>query len=97
MKAVKWAIENMKGLRNSYTGKYAEGNIDSFYSFQITGHAKDKTYQTDVFFGLDVDGENYSELPNPLRNVACNISVTRSRLTHEEADLDFCRKYYVGW
>ena len=97
MKSIKWAIGNMQRLANSYTGKYAVGNIDSYRSFQITGRDKGKTYQTDVFFGLSVDSENYSELPLSLRNVACNVSVTRSRLAHEEADLEFCRKYYVGW
>ncbi len=97
MRAVKWAIRNMKGLGKSYTGKYAAGNIDSYYSFQITTYDRGKTYETDVFFGLEVDSENYSELPVSLRTVACNVAITRSRLAHEEADLNFCRKYYVGW
>ena len=97
MRAIKWAIDNMKDLASSYTGQYAKGNIDSFYSFAIIGRKNDKTYRTDIFFGLSVDGDNYSKLPTPLRNVACNVSVTRSQLTNEKADLDFCRKYYVGW
>jgi hypothetical protein len=97
MRAIKWAVDNMKDLAGSYTGQYAKGNIDSFYSFAITGRKNDKTYRTDIFFGLSVDGDNYSELPTPLRNVACNVSITRSQLTNEKADLEFCRKYYVGW
>ena len=97
MRAVKWAIDNMKDLLGSYTGKSAEGNIDSFYSFAITARKNDKTYRTEIFFGLPVDADNYSKLPTPLRNVACNVSVTRGQLTNEKPDLEFCRKYYVGW
>lgn len=86
-----------EGLEKCYIAKAAERNIDSEYTFEITGRKKDKTYRTDIFFGLWVDGENYSKLPIPLRDVACNVSITRSQLTSEKADLQFYRKYYVGW
>lgn len=97
IRAVRWAVDNMKGLASYYTAKDAEGNIDSEYTFTIMGRKKDRTYRTEVFFGLPVDAENYSKLPTPLRTVACSVSVTRSQLTNEKADLEFCRKYYVGW
>ena len=97
LRAVKWAIESMRNLAKSYTGEYAKGNIDSFYSFAITGSEKDRTYQTEIFFGLPVDAENYSELRVPVRTLACNVSVVRTRLANEEADLEFCKMYYVGW
>lgn len=97
MKAVQWAILNMKGLASFYTGAYAKGNIDSQYSFAITGRKNGNIYHIDIFFGLDVDADNYSDLPARVRSVACNVAVTRSQLTNEKVDLDFCRKYYVGW
>lgn len=97
LRAVDWAIASMKNLAKSYTAESAKGNIDSFYSFAITGSEKGKTYQTEIFFGLPVDAENYSELRVPVRTLACNVSVVRTRLANEEADLEFCKKYYVGW
>jgi hypothetical protein len=99
MRAIQWAVDNMKGLASFYSGKYAKGNIDSEYTFSIMGRKKDTNYRTEIFFGLAVDAENYSELPARVRAVACNVSVTRGQLTNETTDFDseFCRKYYVGW
>ncbi|MGE5205205.1 MAG: hypothetical protein ACM3PW_06290 [Chlamydiota bacterium] len=97
LSVVKWVVENMKGMTESYTAESAKGNIDSSYSFEITGRDKGRAFHTEIFFGLPVDAENYSHLSVRVRNVACNISVMRSRLAHEKADLQFCKKYYVGW
>jgi hypothetical protein len=97
MRAIQWAIDNMKGLRDFYRGKNTEGNIDSNDSFTILARKKGKTYRTEIFFGLPVDVDNYSKLPASVRSVACNVTVTRSQLTHEKIDdLEFCRKYSVG-
>jgi len=97
VKAIQWAIDNMKGLDKRYDGKAGENNIDSWYRFAITGKQLNKTYHTDIVFGLPVSGKNYSGLPDRVRTVVCNIAVTRSELANEKADLEFCRKYYVGW
>jgi len=99
MRAIRWAVDNMKGLASFYSGRYAKGNIDSEYTFSIMGSKKGTNYQTEIFFGLAVDAENYSELPVPVRTVACNVSVTKGQLTNDttDFDLEFCRKYYVGW
>ena len=99
MRAVQWALDNMKGLASHYTAKEAEGNIDSEYNFTVMGRRKDKTYRTEIFVGLSVDADNYSQLPAPLRTVACSVAIMRNQLTNEKADFDlgFCRKYYAGW
>ena len=98
MRAIQFAVDNMKGLGDFYKGKSAEGNIDSEYNFAITARKKDKIHQMEIFFGLPVDTGNYSKLPPAVCSVACNVTVTRSQLTHEKIDdLEFCRKYNVGW
>jgi hypothetical protein len=97
LKAVRWAIDNMKGLARSYEANGAKGNIDSELSFVITASEGGRDYHTDRSFGLPVDAENYSDLPTQVRTVACNIAVPRSDLGLETLDLAFCRKYYVGW
>ena len=97
LKAIQWAVDNMRGLEKRYDGKAGENNIDSWYRFAITGKREDKTYHTDIIFGLPVTGKNYSGLPGSLRTVVCNFAMTRSELANETADLEFCRKYYVGW
>jgi hypothetical protein len=52
--AVYWVIRNIKGQAESYAAESAKENIDSFYSFEITGREKDKIHHGDVFFGLPV-------------------------------------------
>jgi hypothetical protein len=97
MRAIQRAIDNMKGLRDFYKGKSAEGNIDSEYTFAITARKNDKTHQTEILFGLPVDSDNYSKLPRAVRSVACNVTVTRDQLTHEKMDdPEFCKRYYAG-
>ena len=97
LRAIQWAIDSMKGLKDFYVGKGAENNIDDDYRFAITGRRGVKIYKTEIGFGLPVSEENYSGQPSPLRTVVCNIAETRSELAHEKADLEFCKKYYVGW
>jgi hypothetical protein len=60
LNAIQWSIDTMKGLKDCYVGKGAENNIDDGYRFAITGRRGDKTYKTEIGFGLAVSGENYS-------------------------------------
>ena len=81
MRAIKWAIDNMKDLASSYTGQYAKGNIDSVYTFTIIGRKNDKTYRTDIFFGLSVDGDNSQNYNSPPK---CSLQCLRNeKSTHQ--------------
>lgn len=97
LKSVRWAIDSMKESAKSYTANRAKANIDSELSFVISASEGGRDYHMEIFFGLPVDAENYSELPTPVRTVACNVAILRSDLLGEKMDLTFCRKYYVGW
>jgi hypothetical protein len=96
LNAVQWAIDRMKGLAKNYTANGAKRNIDDMLSFAITAREGGRDYHTEIFFGLPVDAENYSELRTPVRAVACTLTILRSDLSHEKMDLTFCRKYFVG-
>ncbi len=97
LNAVRWAVDNLKGLDKIYTANYAQGNIDSMFSFRITASGSGRDYHTDISFGLPVSAENYAALPTRVRTVVCNIAIPRSQLAGEKTDLTFCKKYYVGW